>query len=37
VRVGKVEVVAGAVEVGGHDGEVSGAVLAVVAPAYLDA
>ena len=37
MRVGKVEVVAGAVEVGGHDGEVAGAVLAVVAPAHLDA
>ena len=37
VRVGEVEVVARAVEVGGHGGEVAGAVLAVVAPAHLDA
>jgi hypothetical protein len=37
VRAGEVEVVARAVEVGGHDGEVAGAVLAVVAPAHLDA
>jgi len=37
VRVGQVVVVSGAVEVGGHDGEVAGAVLAVVAPAQLNA
>ena len=37
VGVGEVEVVAGAVEVGGHGGEVARAVLAVVAPAHLDA
>ena len=37
VRAGQVEVVAGAVEVGGHGGEVAGSVLAVVAPAHLDA
>ena len=33
----EVEVVAGAVEVGGHRGEVVRSVLAVVAPAHLDA
>ena len=36
VRVGEVEVVVWAVEVGGHGGQVPGAVLAVVAPAHLD-
>ena len=37
VGVAEVEVVAGAVEVGRHGGEVLRAVLAVVAPAHLDA
>ena len=37
VGVGEVEVVSGAVEVGGHGGEIAGAVLPVVAPAHLDA
>ena len=37
VAAGEVEVVAGAVEVGGHDAEVAGAVLGVVGFAELDA
>ncbi len=37
MRVGKVVVVAGTIEIGRHGGEIAGSVLAVVAPAHLDA
>src|ERR1039458_9955599 len=36
VRAGQIEVVARAIKIGRHGGEVAGAVLAVVAPAHLD-